>query len=115
MTCARGSEAGRGYTLAELLTVIGVLAVLGGMSLGVFVAMPGRLAHEAAASTVRALLRRARAAAIESRADAQVTFDHGRVEARAWTSLALLRFEDVDKEARGFPVPTQGSRNLAAR
>ena len=91
-----------------------VLAILGSMSLGVFVSLPARFATQGMAASIRALLRRARAAAIESRADAQVSFERGRVEARAWTTLAFLRFEALLDGPKGEKV-TQGSRGLVAR
>jgi len=97
MTCAAGDRAApsSGYTLAELLTVIAIISTLAGLSLGVFATLPGKVAHETTAASIRALLRRARASAIESRAEASVTFVGRRVEARAWTPLLLLRFDDV--------------------
>jgi hypothetical protein len=94
---------------------MGLLALLASMSMGVFMSLPGRLAHQAAASTVRALLRRARAAAIESRAEAEVSFASGHVEARAWTPVALLRFEDLPEGPHPGPEVTMGARGLAAR
>ncbi len=101
MTFVRGNSAAptvRGYTLVELLTVIALVSVLAGLSVSAFLALPGRLAHETAASSLRALLRRARASAIETRADAAVIFEKGRIEARAWATVAHLRFEDVPED-----------------
>jgi prepilin-type N-terminal cleavage/methylation domain-containing protein len=130
MTSARGSRRGRrrgpppsesaprhgarGYTLAELLAVIAIMAVLAGISLGVLATLPGRLSHETAATSVRALLRRARASAIESRAEATVRFAGRRVEAFAWAPLALLRMDDLAAGAPGA-LRTVGARGLEGR
>ncbi len=54
--------------------MIALLAILGGLGLGVFSSLEGRYGHEQAVAGMRALLRRARAAALETREPATVTF-----------------------------------------
>jgi prepilin-type N-terminal cleavage/methylation domain-containing protein len=111
----RGAGRG-GYTLAELIAVIAILAVLGTISVGVFAALPARFAHEQAAGAVRALLRRARAAALEARADARVVFEKGRAEAQAWKPLGLWRFEDLSPDPADPRLSrTSGARGMDAR
>jgi type II secretory pathway pseudopilin PulG len=111
MTVRRGSL---GYTLAELLAVVALLALLATLAVGVFTALPARYAHEQAAGTVRTLLRRARAAAIESRAGARVVFDGRRMAAEAWKPLGLWRFEDELAPGGAGPVRAAGARGMDA-
>ena len=99
-----------GFTLAELLSVLAIMAVLAAMSLGVIASLPTKYSHEQAAGTVRALVRRARAAALESRAEASVVFSGKRLEARSWRSLGLWRFEDLGPDGL-----THGARGMDAR
>ena len=63
---------GGGYTLAELLTVLAIVILLGGLSLAAFTALPKRYAHEQTEKQLKAFLRRARSAALETRSAAEV-------------------------------------------
>ncbi len=90
----RGAAVG-GFTLAELLAVLALLAILAGIGIGVFATLPSRYGFEQSTGSVRALLRRARAAALETRREAAVLLDvkGGKVKAVSWATLALLRLE----------------------
>lgn len=85
----------RGYTLIELLTVIAIAAIIMSISVGVFVRLGKKNQLEATTNSVRALLRRARNAAREERAPAQVEIDSEAGEVRAQTreTITLFRFE----------------------
>ncbi|GIW71027.1 MAG: hypothetical protein KatS3mg102_0569 [Planctomycetota bacterium] len=107
------SHGGRGFTLTELLVTLAVVALLASLSLGVFMALPRRYAHEQVLGSVRALLQRARAAALETGA-ASVVLAPERVVARVWELLVLLRGEELESSADG-EVLVRGARGLLAR
>jgi prepilin-type N-terminal cleavage/methylation domain-containing protein len=104
-----------GYTLVELLAVIAILALLMGLSVAAFTVLPARAEHEQAAGTLRTLLRRARAAAVESRAGATLEVAPHHVAVRSWRRIALWRFEDLGPDpAGGKALRSIGARGMVA-
>ncbi len=117
-------RAARGYTILELLTVIGIVGILMTIGVGVFVKIGKKNDLEATTNNVRALVRRARNAAREERAPALVELDaqEGEVRAQTRETLVLFRFEsdqlsgdvsvatpdddDVKKGAANQPPPS---------
>jgi prepilin-type N-terminal cleavage/methylation domain-containing protein len=118
MTCARGSSpfrsTSRGFTLTELLTVLTIVVLIAGLSVGVLVGLPARYEKEQALSSLRSLFQRARAAAIEG-GGASVRVEGGAVSARGWQLLLLLRFEDVLSSTDGAAVTVRGARGMHAK
>jgi prepilin-type N-terminal cleavage/methylation domain-containing protein len=101
----RGASAARaagGFTLLELLVVLGLFAVLFGISVGLFKKVG--MGRAQAVAQVKDAIRAARTFAIEQSATATVDFDvaGGRVIASGFVSVGNWHFED-DRSA-GWPT-----------
>lgn len=80
MTSRRGSS---GYTLAELLTVIAIVALLGGLSAGAYQVARRNYGLQGSAGRIQGVVRAARNAAITTGSPSQVIIDP--VARRVWT------------------------------
>jgi len=112
-----------GFTLLELLLVIGIIGVLAGIGLGMFATFdPGR---RAAVGLVQNVLRQAHQTAIARRAPAVVRFDPegGALVAEALEVAGTWHFESpaleggrgIDAVARGFPGDPLTDRGYTGR
>lgn len=91
----------RGFTLIEMLTVLGIIAVIAGLSVAGIRALTRRGELDATTQALRSLIRQARNSARQERSAAVVEIDTeaGRCWARTRETVAFFRFE-------GIPAPT---------
>lgn len=102
-------RAGAGFTLLELMTVLGIIAILMGMGIGVLSRL--NFAKYGAAGTVARLIRTARESAVASGLPVTVVCDAGenRLYDLSVRTVGLWHFEEADGDA------TRGAFQLDAR
>ncbi|RME75772.1 MAG: prepilin-type N-terminal cleavage/methylation domain-containing protein, partial [Planctomycetota bacterium] len=108
-----GRRSAAGFTLAELLVVLSVIAVLAALSIAALLRLPARYEREQLLTSVRALVDRARAAAIEG-GGAWLWRDRRRLVAAVWTPLVLLHGEELERGADDDAVAVRGAHGLVA-
>lgn len=99
-----------GFTLAELLVTIAIIAILMTLSVGVLSRLGSRDRLQATQQALRSLIRRAHNAAREERYPVRIELDlaEGRIEARQRTAVAFFAFERMLA-----PVVPEGEALLA--
>lgn len=98
----------RGFTLVEVLLVMGLLAALMAIGAGVYLLFSSRMKGEAVPRELETTLRQCRASALYARAPARVQVEERRVSVWQYQLAGLWRFE---KKVNGAFV---GARDLRA-